>query len=258
MIPDTQVRPGVPIDHLYWIGWYISEKFNGKRNIKVIHLGDHWDMHSLSSYDKGKKSMEGARVRDDVDAGNEAFYILDEAIHSESNRGVWPVEKHFLFGNHEDRMQRAWEADAQMHGILGWDLYDTADWQRHDFLVPTIIDGVTYAHYFYNPMSGKPYGGMIETRLKNMGRSFTQGHQQGLLYGMRPVLNRIDQGLVAGSCYMHDEDYKGPQANIHWRGIVIKHEVRGGEYDPMFVSLDFLCRKYEGKPLANYKPKVIA
>jgi hypothetical protein len=30
------------------------------------------------------------------------------------------------------------------------------------------------------------------------------------------------------------------------------HEVRGGTYDPMFVSLDYLCHRYERKPLRTY------
>jgi hypothetical protein len=57
IIPDTQVRPGVPTDHLKWIGQYAVEK----RFDVLMHLGDHWDMSSLSSYDRGKGQMEGRR-----------------------------------------------------------------------------------------------------------------------------------------------------------------------------------------------------
>jgi hypothetical protein len=47
---------------------------------------------------------------------------------------------------------------------------------------------------------------------------------------------------------MHDEEYLGPEGNNYWRGIVVKHEVRNGMYDPMFVSLDYLLRKWwDGK-----------
>ena len=49
-VPDTQVKPGVPTDHLRWAGRYILER---KPDV-VIHAGDHWDMESLSSWDRGK------------------------------------------------------------------------------------------------------------------------------------------------------------------------------------------------------------
>src|SRR5665213_3647398 len=47
-IPDTQIGPGTPIDHIYWIAQYIVDHFYGKR-IRIIIIGDWWDMPSLSS-----------------------------------------------------------------------------------------------------------------------------------------------------------------------------------------------------------------
>jgi hypothetical protein len=165
-----------------------------------------------------------------------------------------------LRGNHEDRIRRAIEDDAQMDGAMSFDHLLSPGWEVYDFLVPVFIDGIGYSHFWANPMSGRPLGGMMETRLKNIGHSFTAGHQQTLQTGMRfihgpngPVQHR---GLVAGACYLHDEDYKGPQGNAHWRGIIVKHEVDGlGGYDLMEVSLDYLCRKYEGVALSEFLSK---
>ena len=78
------------------------------------------------------------------------------------------------------------------------------------------------------------------------------GHQQTLLYGIRYVAGRSQHGLVAGACYLHDEDYKGPQGNAHWRGIVVKHQVDAGSYDAMFVSLSYLCARFEGVSLDKF------
>ena len=47
MIPDTQAKLDVPTDHLNWIGMFIVEEYHNK-NIKIIHIGDHADMPSLS------------------------------------------------------------------------------------------------------------------------------------------------------------------------------------------------------------------
>ena len=61
LIPDTQSDPGTPNDHLRWIGLYVLER----RPDHMIHIGDHWNMGSLSSYDRGKKAMEG-RVKREI------------------------------------------------------------------------------------------------------------------------------------------------------------------------------------------------
>ena len=40
VIPDTQVKPGNSVDHLYWDGKYAAAT---KPDV-IIHLWDHWDM----------------------------------------------------------------------------------------------------------------------------------------------------------------------------------------------------------------------
>lgn len=254
IIPDTQVKDGVPTDFLDWIGRYILDR---KPDV-IVHLGDHWDMPSLSSYDKGTKSFEGRRYKADVDAGNRGLVLLDHPVDQYNygrrrrNQEEYRPRKVLLRGNHEFRIERAIEKQAELDGIIGYHDLDTRDWEVHDFLVPVNIDGVWYSHFFANPMTGRAYGGQAATRLKTLGFSFTMGHQQTLDYAMRPVADGMHHGLIAGASYMHLEDYKGPQGNAHWRGVVVKHEVTDGNYDAMFVSLNFLCRKYEGVPLAEF------
>lgn len=245
-IPDTQVKPGCPTAHLRWIGKYIVDR----RPDVIVHIGDHWDLPSLSSYDeKGSKNMEGKRYVKDVKAGNDGFTMIDEPIRK--TKGYNP-EKHFLLGNHENRISVAIGKDPRLEGSIGLEDLDTRDWTVHPFLEPVDIDGVIYAHYFYQPLTGHPFAGGIDNRLKQIGHSFSMGHQQTLLYGVRFVAGRSQHGLVAGACYLHDEAYKGPQGNAHWRGVIVKHEVSEGSYSPMFVSMDYLCRKYEGVSLTTF------
>lgn len=252
VIGDTQVKPDVCTDHLAWIGRYIADRCAG-HDVAIIHLGDHWDMPSLSSYDHGKKAIEGKRYIDDIKAGNDAFSLLNKPIAEAMKGGRWKPERHFLFGNHEERIKRACNDVAQLDGKLSLEDCDTQGWQRHAFLEPTSIDGVVYSHYFYNPKTGKPLSGEnLYPRLKTIGHTFTMGHQQGLQYTLRPVGGKMQHGLVIGSTYLHDEEYMGPQGNAEWRGIVVCHQVEEGHYDPMFVSLDYLCRRYEGKTLAQF------
>lgn len=245
VVGDPQCKPGVPNDHMRWIGRYIAEK--AQPNDVVINLGDHWDMPSLSMYDKGKKAAEGRRVKADIAAGDRGLDLLDEPLLD------LQIRKVLLRGNHEDRISRACEMDASIDGFLSLDSLNTLDWEVHDFLEPVEIDGVVYSHYFYQPMTGKPYSGSIENRLKSIGHSFTMGHQQNLQYTLRFVNGQSQHALVLGATYQHDEDYKGPQGNAHWRGIAVCHHVENGSYDPKFVSLDSLCRRYEGHSLAQHK-----
>lgn len=257
VIPDTQVKPGVPLDHLSWIGQYILER---KPDV-IVHLGDHWDMPSMSSYDRGKLPMEGRRYRMDVDAGNQGIRLLDEptAQFNKRRRDKYQPRKVLLRGNHEDRIRRYVEENGVLDGSIGMHDLESPGWEVHDFLKPVFINGIGYSHYWANGMTGRPLGGMMETRLKNIGHSFTAGHQQTLQTGIRfihgPDGERQQRGLVAGACYLHSEDYKGPQGNAHWRGILVKHQVYDGAYDLMEVSLDYLCRRYEGTSLVRFLKK---
>ncbi len=259
VIGDTQVKEGVPMVHLSWIGRYIVDQF-AERDVAIIHVGDHWDMPSLSSYDKGKRQMEGRRYKADIRAGNKGFDLLNAPLaeYNEGRRKPWLPERHITLGNHEHRITRACEADPQLEGALSLEHLNAAawGWTVHPFLDPVVIDGIHYAHYFYHPNTGRPYGGEnLYTRLKTIGHSFTMGHQQGLQHAIRPVGKSRHQGLVVGSCYLHEEQYLGPQSTSYWRGIVVCHQVEAGAYDAMFVSLEFLCRKYAGRTLAKLLAK---
>lgn len=251
VIPDCQIRPGVPTRHLEWVGRYICDQFDQHPDLTVVQLGDFWDMASLSSYDRGKKAMEGRRYTQDIDAGNEAFAKLSGLIlaNNKGRRKKWSPRRVFLLGNHEDRITRAAESDAQIDGLVTLDHLCTDGWEVHPFLEPVDIHGISYAHYFYNPMTGRPYASAVELRLKTLGHSFTMGHQQGLKWGRVDTTRGPHIGLIVGSCYEHDEEFMGPQGNNYWRGIVVKHQVSDGSYDPMMVSLSYLSRRYTGKPL---------
>ena len=68
---------------------------------------------------------------------------------------------------------------------------------------------------------------------------------------MQYATGAIRHGIVAGSAYLHDEEYKGV-ANAHWRGVVVLNEVRDGQFCEMPLTLDYLCRRYEGMSLARF------
>lgn len=266
LIPDTQCKPGVRLDHMAWAGCYMVDHCWGRPNVTWVMIGDGYDMASLSRYDRGKRASEGRRYETDIEAGNRGIHLLTEELRlrnrqaRRAGRPGWTPRLVYCMGNHEDRIVRATEDEAWLDGAIDFekDAAVKADgWEIVPFLQPIAIDGVAYCHYFYNPMNGRPQSGMIETRLKNVGHSFSQGHQQTFMYGVRPVVGRdgrptMVHGLVAGSFYLHDEDYLGPQGNASWRGLVVCHGVKDGRYNIMQVDMDYLCRRYEGISLERF------
>ena len=130
VIPDTQVKPGVNTDHLEWAGHYAVKM---KPDV-IVHIGDHWDMPSLSSYDKkGSRQMEGKRYVKDIDAGNAAMDRFMEPIHHEigrlkrGKRRAWNPRLVYTMGNHENRINRAVDADAQLEDLISTDDFNLAD-----------------------------------------------------------------------------------------------------------------------------------
>lgn len=249
LIPDTQVKPGVPLDHIEALGNYIVSK----RPDVIVHIGDHWDLPSLSSYDRGTRRAEGRRLNEDIQAGKDAMDLLLRPLKSlqkkqkDHKKRVYTPKMHFTIGNHEERLMRHVNHNPELEGYLNYGAFDLErhGWEVHDFLKPVSVDGVLYSHYFANPMSGRPYGGGIQNKLNKLKTSFTQGHQQTLDIGnTEDATGKRMWGLVAGAFYMHDEEYKGYQGNSHWRGVVMKHEVNNGDYSPCIVGIDYLLEKY--------------
>jgi len=252
IIPDTQVRPGVPMDHLDWIGQAIVDY----RPDVITHLGDHWDFPSLNGHvEPGHAQLEGKRFQDDVDAGNVGFMKICAPMEAEQARpgNKWKPKKRFKKGNHEDRADRVASADPKWMGHVGSHHCQIRDFECFQFLERTWEDGICYSHYFQNSHSKHAIGGSVDNRLNKIGASFVQGHEQGFRYSTRITASgHTWHGIVAGSCYLHVEDYRGRQGQRHWRGIIILNEVKDGEFDIMPLSLGYLCRKYEGQMLTDY------
>lgn len=264
IIPDTQIEPNDPTDHMGWIGEYLVDRFAGKDGVSFIHLGDHAAMRSLSVHDTPEEA-EGRRYQDDIEAANDAFDLLCKPLERYNARRrknkekTWLPERRILtLGNHENHITRSVAQDPRLKNTLSLDHlnFKQHGWEVFDFLEVVQLHGISYAHYFVNNANGRAISGMIETRIKAIGASFTQGHQQGLKVGMVETIAGRRRGIVAGSCYLKSEEYRGPQAQGEWRGILVCHQVNGrGDYDLMEVSLSYLCKKYEGQPIEKFMAK---
>lgn len=241
VIPDCQVRSGVPTDHLEQIGNYIVDK---KPDV-IVQIGDFADMPSLNSYTKGKREAEGQRLQKDLASVHRAMERLLSPIH-EYNRTAtvkYQPEMHLTLGNHEYRLEREVEENAKLEGMFCMDDlgYKDAGWKVHDFLKVLTVDGVEYAHYFTSGNMGRPVTSAAAL-LRERQCSAIMGHVQHTDMAFHKKTQNI--ALFCGICYTHDEKYLGPQGNNTRRQIVMLHEVEDGKFDPMFVSLRFLEKRY--------------
>jgi hypothetical protein len=249
IIPDVQAKPGNDFKFLNKIGQYLVEK----QPEVVVCIGDFADMPSLSSYDVGKKSFEGRRYKDDIQAAHIAMDALMQPIFDYNQRQKKNGKKQYnprkvlTLGNHEERINRAVNNDAKLEGVLSIEdlAYEKFGWEVHPFLDVVIIDGIAYSHYFVTGVAGRP-ASTANAQLNKQHMSCVAGHQQGLQIA---TAHKADgtrlTSVIAGSCYEHDEDYLGFQGNKHWRGCLMLNEVINGQFDLMPLSLSYLNKRYQ-------------
>lgn len=259
VLPDVQAKPGIDFTYLTRIGTYVMDK----RPDVIVCIGDFADMESLSSYDKGKKSFEGRRYKKDIEAAKDAMCAFLTPMWEFNDRARKNKQKLYtprmvmLLGNHEDRINRAINEDPALDGILSTDNLEYAvdGWEVYPFLEVVTIEGVAFSHYFQTGVMGRP-ASSAQAQLNKKHQSCIAGHQQGLQIasGFRADGSMITS-ILAGSCYEHNESYLGPQGNKHWRGFLVLHDVRDGQFDPMFVSLNYINQRYPNVTLGEYTRK---
>ena len=248
VIPDCQVKEGVPLEHLTWAGKAIVDY---KPDV-VVNLGDFADMPSLSSHDiKGSKYFEGLRYKKDIEAAKEAMKLLlaplreAQKAQKESKHKVYKPRMVMTLGNHENRIDRAVNNNPTLEGLISTkDLDYEKDWEVHGFLHPVFINGVGFNHYWPVGAMGRPAASPAAI-ISKLHMSCVAGHQQGrsVAYGKRADGKAIC-AIIAGSYYQHDESYMDKLSNRHWRGLVVLNEVEDGCFDEMMLSIEYLEKKY--------------
>ena len=243
VIGDTQAKKGVR-NSLIPVAHHICDV----RPDVIVHIGDAWDMPSLSKYDKGKKSHRVKSYLTDIRAGNKAmkefFEILDKR---------WPKNKKecikIIFkGNHEDRRNRALEyGPDELIELMNEFDFDYTGWDKViPFLTIHEIDGILFTHYFSNINNNYAIG-TARQLIARKHCSCVAGHKQGWEYHEETTeKNKRIQAIISGSTYFHNEDYKNHN-NHHWRGITFLTNVHDCMYDFARYELKNLDRHYHGK-----------
>ena len=244
VIPDTQCRPGVPLDHLRWAGLYAV----AKKPTSIILLGDHWDMPSLCSYDRGKRGAENQRFDVDIQSGNKGMDLFMEPVLEHMSKTDWHPRLVFTHGNHENRIERAVDDQPALEGTLNYDTLnlDCYGWEQYPFLEVAVIDGVCYSHYFKPSQTSKYPVTSARALLTKKHLSCVMGHVQK--YEVAMDYNAIGEritALFAGCYYQHEDTYRDAQANkATWRGVHILYGVRNGSFTHNSIDLAYLRDRF--------------
>ena len=248
VLPDVQSNP----DHndfnfLTSIGNYIVAK---KPDV-IVNIGDFADMASLSFHDKaGSKSMEGKRYKADIQAATEAMDALLNPLRAynleQKKQKHKPYKPRMVLtlGNHENRINRAIDADPKLDGLISVDDLPYDDWEVIPFLEVICIEGIAFSHYFCGGAMGKPIGS-AQALLTKKHMSCVAGHAQGrnVAFGRRADGKEMT-AMIIGSCYEHDEAYMSVQSNQYWRGIYLLHNVVDGSFNECAIPLSYLKENY--------------
>lgn len=239
VIPDSHAHPDFSNKRYSWLGNLIADL----KPDTVVDIGDWWDMPSLCSYDKGTKGFEGRRYRRDIDAGIEAQDRLMAPVKRQKKKLPRFIR---CLGNHEERINKAISRDPILEGTIGTSDLQSKEygWEEHPFLEPVEVDGVTYSHYFVSGVLGRPVPNARQLLQKQL-TSCTMGHDHRFDYvRMANVNGKRINALVCGVFQDYHADFAGPGNQLWDRGVVIKRNVEGGNYDIEWVSLERLEKEY--------------
>jgi hypothetical protein len=239
VIGDPHCNPKASNDRFLWAGKMARDL----KPTTIVCMGDFASMDSLSSYDKGKKSFEGRRYKKDIDHAHDALEKFNKGLNGRRPRKV------MLLGNHEDRIDRIVDETPELDGTISTkDLnFKEYGWEVIPYQEPIAINGVHYCHNYPTGIMGKPISGDNVARallLKNKVSS-TVGHCHLFDYSMCTIPSgRKVIGLSAG-CYLnHKESYARNTQRMWWSGLIVKRNVRNGEYDIETIEYNAVRREY--------------
>jgi hypothetical protein len=246
----AHTKPGQDLNRFDWLGSLIEDV----KPDYVVDLGDFDDMQSLNSYDSRKpRIIVDQNYEKDIEIGQQARDRIWGRFREKKKKRPWRIG---FEGNHENRIKRAVESEPRLEGSklgIGFGHLQTDYWydEYHEYLGsgPSIVayDGVSYAHYFSAGNSGTAVSGIHHAysllQLRHSSSTCGHSHKRSLYIKDGAYPNPI-LGLVAGNFKGDDDDWAGQSPSDWWSGVVIKHDIENGNYDPEFVSLARLEKAY--------------
>jgi hypothetical protein len=246
LVPDVHAYPGVSNERADWLGQLIVDL---KPDV-VVNAGDHFDMTSLSSYDKGKRSFVGKSYKADIDVGLEFHERMWAATKAAKKKRPHRI---VFEGNHEHRIEPVLDLSPELVGTIGFKDYQFDEYYdeviRYDGGLPGILerDGILFAHFFPTGISGRPVSGEWPARmlLAKNNKSSVAFHTHTLDFATRKtVAGEYLNCLVAGCYHDHTPDWAGPISKFWRAGVAVLDNVENGNFDFRWISLESMKNEY--------------
>lgn len=221
---DAHNQPGMSLERFEWLSSLVNET----KPDYLIDGGDFDDMNSLCGHEKNEtwKGKFKPSFQADLEASQAARELLDAKI-------THPCIKHFILGNHEDRLYQYENINPEVYGMMQHAYEEIhRNWAITPYRGYLDIEGVDFTHI---PMNGlnKPVGGSracVNVAAKSV-RDVCFGHIHTFGYWEEPKFghNRSTTAICGGS-FMPDKyvpKYAMGSSKGYWYGCHII-EIAGG------------------------------
>lgn len=215
---DAHNQPDMPLDRFSWLAAFVND---AKPDI-LIDGGDFDDLNSLCGYERNE-TWQGRfkpAFMDDLAASQEARELLESKI-------THACKKHFILGNHEDRLWSFENRNPEVYGMMQHAYLEIhKNWQITPYKEYLNVEGVDFTHVPMNGMN-KPLGGAraaVNVAAKSV-RDICFGHTHTYGYWEESKLgpNRSTTA-ICGGCFMPDKyvpKYAQGSAKGYWYGAHI-------------------------------------
>jgi hypothetical protein len=110
-----------------------------------------------------------------------------------------------------------------------------------------VIDGVHYCHHLPSGIMGSAISGenIARTILTKHKVSATVGHSHLLDYAISTLPNGKKLHALSAGCYLnHSEHFARDTQHLWWSGLIIKREVKDGNYNMELLNIKTVRREY--------------
>lgn len=221
----------------------------------IIHTGDFNDMASLCSYDKGRRSAELRRYKNDIAAGVDALQRINAPLedYNKQRKNIRKAQRRvprkiITLGNHSQRILKAVEISPELFGTLNIEdcEFEKYGWEVIPYREPIEIEGIWCCHSFASGVLGTPISGVgIASSLlaKNM-TSCLVGHSHLLDWSVRSKPNGDKLMALSAGCFVEEATFEGATENLWWSGLCVLHNVKNGCYDLETISIERVQNLY--------------
>ena len=221
----------------------------------VLCTGDMADFHSLSSYDKGRKSGELRRYRADVNSVIDALGKINKPLddYNKQRKNIrkakrrWP-RRVITLGNHSYRLTRAIDLSPELEGTISIDdlKLEEHGWEVYPYRQPIEIEGIWCCHSFSSGVNGMAISGfnIAASLLTKNSVSSLVGHSHLLDWAVRSKPNGEKLMALSAGCYLEEPTFSDATENLWWKGLCMLHNVKNGCWDLETIEMERVKKLY--------------